>query len=109
MSVRFDSAARKAIERAMIEAETRRHATLDTGHLLLGLIASPDVPAVRALTALGVQPERLHDATVRLLEAEFTSGPFALEIAPATDDALLRAYQRSLEREAPEVSDVQLS
>jgi len=108
MSVRFDSAARKAIERAMIEAETRRHATLDTGHLLLGLIAAADAPAVSALLTLGIEPQRLRDATVRLLEAEFASGPLTLEIAPATDDALLRAYQRSLERDAAEVSDVDI-
>ncbi|HET7456392.1 MAG TPA: 2-C-methyl-D-erythritol 2,4-cyclodiphosphate synthase [Gemmatimonadaceae bacterium] len=108
MSVRFDSAARKAIERAMIEAETRRHATLDTGHLLLGVIAAEESPAAGALRTLGVDVRRLHDATVRLLEAEFASGPLALEISPATDDALLRAYQHSLERDAAEVSDLDI-
>ena len=108
MSVRFDSAARKAIERAMIEAETRRHSTLDTGHLLLGVVAVPESPAVAALVALGIDPQRLRDATVRLLDAEFAAGPLALEISPATDDALLRAYQHSLERDAAEVSDVDI-
>ena len=90
----------------MIEAETRRHATLDTGHILLGLLAADDAPAVAALRALGVAVEPLRAATTRLLEAEFAAGNLELEISPATDDLLLRAFQRSVERESPTVSDV---
>ena len=108
MSVRFDAPARRAIERAMIEAETRRHATLDTGHILLGVIAPAAGAAVAALTHLGVSADQVRDATTRLLDAEFAAGTLELEISPATDDLLLRAYQHSLARESPTVSDVDI-
>ncbi|MFL5575392.1 MAG: 2-C-methyl-D-erythritol 2,4-cyclodiphosphate synthase [Gemmatimonadaceae bacterium] len=109
MSVRFDAYARRAIERAMIEAEHRRHATLDTGHLLLGLVAPPDAPAVVALARLGVPADGLRAATARLLEAAQLAGARPTdEIAPATDELLLRAYQHSLERESSTVSDVDI-
>ena len=106
MSVRFEGPARRAIERAMIEAEGRQHATLDTGHILLGVIAQPDSAAVVALERLGVSADDVRAAVVRLLDAEFAAGSLSLEISAATDDLLLRAYQRSVTRESPTVSDV---
>ena len=108
MSVRFDAPARRAIERAMIEAETRHHATLDTGHILLGVLAPADGAAAAALTHLGVSADVVREATSRLLDAEFAAGSLAIEISPATDDLLLRAYQHSLARESPTVSDVDI-
>ena len=106
MSVRFEGPARRAIERAMIEAESRQHGTLDTGHILLGVVSLPETEAVAALEALGVSAEAVRAAVVRLLEAEFAAGSLSLEISPSTDDLLLRAYQRSVARESPTVSDV---
>lgn len=108
MSVRFDGPARRAIERAMIEAESRQHATLDTGHILLGLLAPADAAAVAVLTHLGVSADSVRESTVRLLDAEFAAGTLAMEISPATDDLLLRAYQNSLARESASVSDVDI-
>jgi 2-C-methyl-D-erythritol 2,4-cyclodiphosphate synthase len=109
MSVRFDANARRAIERAMIEAETRRHVTLDTGHVLLGIVAADDTPAVVALARLGVPAASVRTATARLLEAEHVAGPRPTdEISPATDELLLRAYQHSLERQSPTVSDLDI-
>lgn len=108
MSVRFDAPARRAIERAMIEAETRHHATLDTGHILLGVVAPSDAAAVVALTHLGVSADSVREAVSRLLDAEFAAGDLAIEISAATDDLLLRAYQHSLARESSTVSDVDI-
>ena len=88
----------------MIEAESRRHATLDTGHILLGLVALPDAAAVTALSHLGVTADVVREATVRLLDAEFAAGSLAIEVSAATDDLLLRAYQHSLARESPNSS-----
>ena len=109
MSVRFDAAARRAIERAMIEAESRRHATLDPGHVLLGVIEPADAPAIVALARAGVAADSLRSALLRRLDAELQPSVEAFEVSPATDDLLLRAYQHSVERESPTVSDVELS
>jgi 2-C-methyl-D-erythritol 2,4-cyclodiphosphate synthase len=108
MSVRFDAAARRAIERAMIEAESRRHATLDPGHVLLGVIEPADAPAIVALARAGVAADSLRSALLRRLDAELQPSVEAFEVSPATDDLLLRAYQHSVERESPTVSDVDI-
>src|SRR3712207_7306978 len=50
---RFEPAARRAVDAAMIDAEARGNATLDPAHLLLGLVANPAAPAVAALDLLG--------------------------------------------------------
>ena len=90
MSVRFDGPARRAIERAMIEAETRHQATLDTGHILLGVIAPSDGEAVATLARLGVSADVVREATGRLLDAEFAAGSMAPKI-----EAVCRFVERT--------------
>jgi len=92
----------------MIEAESRRHATLDPGHVLLGVVEPTDAPAAVALARAGVAPDALRTAIVRRLDAELEPSVAAFEVSPATDDLLLRAYQHSVERESPTVSDVDI-
>ncbi len=54
MFERFTQAARQVVVRAQEEARTFGHPWLGTEHLLLGVLAQPDAPGVRALTGLGV-------------------------------------------------------
>jgi ATP-dependent Clp protease ATP-binding subunit ClpA len=54
MFERFTPAARQVVVRAQKEARAFGHPWLGTEHLLLGVLAQPDAPGVRALTGLGV-------------------------------------------------------
>ena len=54
MFERFTPAARQVVVRAQEEARAFRHPWLGTEHLLLGVLAEPDAPGVRALSGLGV-------------------------------------------------------
>jgi ATP-dependent Clp protease ATP-binding subunit ClpA len=54
MFERFTPAACQVVVRAQEEAGTFGHPWLGTEHLLLGVLAQPDAPGVRALSGLGV-------------------------------------------------------
>ena len=54
MFERFDDAARRVIVLADAEARGLNHHSIDTGHLLLGLLRESDGAAARALTGLGI-------------------------------------------------------
>jgi ATP-dependent Clp protease ATP-binding subunit ClpA len=54
MFERFTQAAREVVVRAQQEARSLGHPWVGTEHLLLGVLAQPDAPGVRALAELGV-------------------------------------------------------
>ena len=106
MSVRFDAAARKAIDLAMSEVERLGHDTLDTGHLLLGLIGAR-AAAAEALAREGVATAAL-EAQLRAELAGPTPGADASPAGadPATEEILQRAAELAEQRGAAMVADV---
>jgi ATP-dependent Clp protease ATP-binding subunit ClpC len=62
---RFGDEARQVIVQAQLEARALEHNYVGTEHILLGLLTAGDGAATRALTNLGVSPERVR---ARLLE-----------------------------------------
>jgi ATP-dependent Clp protease ATP-binding subunit ClpC len=62
MFVDYAADARQALAHAFREAQAMGHRTVNTGHLLLGLLTVPGCLACQALEALGVTPEALSEA-----------------------------------------------
>jgi len=109
MAVRFDAAARRAIDLAMTEVENRGHASLDSIHLLLGLIQTPDTAVTRAASALGVSHETLKQEAQSMLRVGKGSGAMAtVEVAGRTEEILQRASVISAERGADVVTDLDI-
>ena len=106
MSVRFDAAARRAIDRAVAEAEQRGATAIDSLFLLLGLLAPPTSGARVALTALGLDADIFRGRVAACLGDSdgWTSGHE--EPAGAAERVLERAHRISLQCGATEVSDV---
>src|SRR5687768_14464491 len=106
MSIRFDAAARRAIDLAMAEVERLGHDSLDTGHLLIGLIGA-GAAAADALAAARVSPPDLE----RRIRAEL-SGPTpgtdasAADADPATEAILQRAAALADARGGAAVTDL---
>ncbi|MFE9583066.1 Clp protease N-terminal domain-containing protein [Nocardia sp. NPDC006044] len=55
----FTTAAQQALARATVEARQSTESGVDTGHLLLGLLAREDGIVYPALRALGIDPQQL--------------------------------------------------
>jgi len=108
MSVRFEGAARRAIDRAMTEVERRGNTTLDTLHLLMGLLAEPKGHAAAALRALDVSPESLRLAASRQLLTHPVGEAPGVDIAAATERVLERAHRISVQYLADAVSDLDI-
>jgi 2-C-methyl-D-erythritol 2,4-cyclodiphosphate synthase len=108
MSVRFEAAARRAIDRAMIEVERRGHPTLDTLHLLLGLLGEAEGQAVTALRMLDVSGESLRVAASRQLLAHPIGGAAGIGVAAAAERVLERAHRISAQYPADAVSDLDI-
>ena len=109
MAVRFDAAARRAIDQAMTEVENRGHASLDSVHLLIGLAHSPDTAVARAAAALGVTHDKLKQESLALLSSTKGSGAMAaIEVAGRTEEILQRASAISIERSADVVTDLDI-
>ena len=108
MSVRFDADARKAIDLAMGEVERLGHDTLDSGHLLLGLLGAR-AGAADALAREGPGTAAL-EAELRAALAGPTPGADASPPGadPATEEILQRAAELAEQRSAPTVSDVDI-
>ena len=109
MAVRFDAAARRAIDLAMTEVENRNHATLDSIHLLLGLLQTPDSAVARACTVLGVSSQAVHQEALSYLKVGQGSGSMlTVEIAGIAEDILQRASILSIERGGDVVTDLDI-
>lgn len=107
MGVRFDAAARRAIDRAMAEVERRGHATLDTTHLLLGLTEPRDAPASVVLASLGVDTGALRErASGALAAVPFVDNVPSVAIDGSLDRVLARANERAQSAGHEAVTDV---
>ncbi len=78
----YSKAAQAALTRATQEAETLGHAALDTGHVLLALLAERDGAVYQALSALALSPEDVR-AFLR------THPPAAPTVTPARTEFVL--------------------
>jgi 2-C-methyl-D-erythritol 2,4-cyclodiphosphate synthase len=107
MSVRFDAAARRTIDLAMAEVERLGHDSLDSGHLLLGLLAA-GADATRVVAAR-VAPAEL-EAQLRAALSGPTPGADASEAGadPATEEILQRASVLAEARGATLVTDLDI-
>lgn len=65
MFERYTDRAKRAVELAGQAARDMRHDSLDTGHLLIGLIGEGGGVAYTALTGLGLTPETVREAVWR--------------------------------------------
>ena len=108
MSVRFSAAARKAIDQAMVDVERRRHATLDTGHLLVGLLEGPSNAMEAALAMLGTSAGEVRervDAVLREMQAVESD---TVDVASAIEQLLDRAHRLSQAAGASEVTELDI-
>lgn len=64
---RFTDRARHCIVAAQDEARASGHDHIETGHLVLGLLAEPEGLAVRAIEALGVTTDAVREAATAIL------------------------------------------
>jgi 2-C-methyl-D-erythritol 2,4-cyclodiphosphate synthase len=106
MAVRFEPAARRAVDAAMREAEARGHAVLDPAHLLLGLLDNPNATAAAALELIGVQVSDLRAAASAALRELPAPHPSTIDIDDATEEILQRAADLAAEHGDAAVSDV---
>jgi 2-C-methyl-D-erythritol 2,4-cyclodiphosphate synthase len=108
MSVRFDAAARRAIDLAMSEVERLGHDTLDSGHLLLGLLGA------RAAAADAIARETPGTASLEAEVRAALAGPTPGADAsppgadPATEEILQHAAELADRRGAATVTDLDI-
>ena len=96
MFERFDDAARRVIVLADAEARGLSHHSIDTGHLLLGLLRESDGAAARALTGLGIGYDAVH---ARVAESGGRSAepvPEHMPFTDATKQSLQSCFEESL-------------
>ncbi len=95
---RFTDRAKRTVIAARQEAQERRHGQVSTGHLVLGLLHEPDGLAVKAIEALGVSQDAVHEAAVAALgPAELdTPSPEDLPFTPGAKNVLALALGHAL-------------
>ena len=79
--------ARRAVRAARAAARALEHASVDPGHLLLGLMADTSGVASRALTAIGVDFDAAREAVARLGLPATPAGASAKRRVPISDTA----------------------
>lgn len=107
MPVRFQPAARKAIDFAMVEMERTGDAALSSLHLLLGLLESTAEGSQAALRLLGVNPAALQLDARRDIHLART-GALLAEIDDAPEHVLERAGRISEQCGATDISDADI-
>ena len=107
MSNRFQPAARKAIDFAMVEMERIGDVSLSSLHLLLGLLESTAEGSQSALRLLGVNPAALQLDTRRDIHLART-GVLPPEIDDAPELVLERAERISEQCGASDISDADI-
>ena len=91
---KFTTSSRKAIKKATEEAKHFRNDTVDTEHLLLGLISDENAFAVRVLKELDVPIDRLRSHVVQVIPIgayDFENVQFSAE----TKEVLEHAYKEA--------------
>lgn len=107
MPVRFQPAARKAIDFAMVEMERAGDAELSSLHLLLGLLEPSADGSQAALKLLGVNPAALQLDARRDIHLART-GVLPPEITDAPEHVLERAGRISEQCGATDISDADI-
>ena len=108
MGTRFDSAARKAIDFAMIEVERRGSRALDPSHLLLGLLHASSGTIPDALHHAGVEIDVLRATVAASLGRESPPHQGDIDVARATEQILQRSSELSAARAGSMVSDLDI-
>lgn len=108
MGTRFDSAARKAIDFAMIEVERRGSRALDPSHLLLGLLQPGAGAVADALHRAGVEIGQLRATATASLGAARPSHDERIDVAHATEQILQRSSELSAARGGDVVTDLDI-
>ena len=108
MGTRFDGAARKAIDFAMIEVERRGDRALDPSHLLLGLLQAATGPIPEALRRIGVEIEAVRLTAAAALSEIGQGHDGRIDVARATEAILQRSSEVSLARGSAVVSDLDI-
>ena len=108
MGTRFDGAARKAIDFAMIEVERRGSRALDPSYLLLGLLQATAGPIPEVLRRVGVEIETLRATAAASLGAQQPVHDDRIDVARATEQILQRSSELSSGRGATVVSDLDI-
>jgi len=108
MGTRFDGAARKAIDFAMIEVERRGHRALDPSHLLLGLLQASTGPIPDALRRIGVEIEAVRLTAAADLGGSGPAHGGRIDVARTTEAILQRSSEVSLARGSEVVSDLDI-
>ncbi len=107
MPVRFQPAARKAIDFAMVEMERVGDPALSSLHLLLGLLEPAAEGSATALRLLGVNPAALQLDARRDIHLART-GALLAELDDAPEQVLERAGRISEQCGATEISDADI-
>jgi 2-C-methyl-D-erythritol 2,4-cyclodiphosphate synthase len=107
MPVRFQSAARKAIDFAMVEMERVGDPELSSLHLLLGLLEPSAEGSQAALRLLGVNPAALQLDARRDIHLART-GALPAEVTDAPEHVLERAGRISEQCGATDISDADI-
>jgi len=107
MSVRFQAAARKAIDFAMVEMERTGDPTLSSLHLLLGLLEPAADGSQTALRLLGVNPAALQLDARRDIHLART-GALLAELDDAPEALLERAGRVSEQCGGTDISDADI-
>jgi 2-C-methyl-D-erythritol 2,4-cyclodiphosphate synthase len=108
MGTRFDGAARKAIDFAMIEVERRGDRALDPSHLLLGLLQASSGPIPEALRRIGVEIDALRTTAAAAIAPAQPADDGRIDVAWTTEAILQRSAEVSLARGATVVSDLDI-
>lgn len=85
---RFTQRARRVLSLAQDEAERFQHDTIDTEHLLMGLMREEGGVAGRVLRDLGLEERRVEELIERLTLATTRTGIVPLDLSPGTKKVL---------------------
>ena len=108
MGIRFDGAARKAIDFAMIEVERRGNRALDPAHLLLGLLQAPAGMIPETLRRIGVEIDAVRVTAAAAIAPPQPPADGRIDVARATEAILRRSAEVSMARGASIVSDLDI-
>ena len=108
MGTRFDGAARKAIDFAMIEVERRGGRALDPSHLLLGLLQASAGPIPDVLRRMGVEIDAVRTTVASAIAPAQAAEDGRIDVARSTEAILQRSAEVSLARGATIVSDLDI-
>jgi hypothetical protein len=97
---RFDDEAKAVVVAAMERARQGGHAQVNTGHIVLALLADTDGAATSLLQATGVEPNRIQASIIEALGPAHEDLPDHLPWAPDAKKALELSLREAFRRQA---------